>query len=57
MGMEARRLKNYHTTNGTSFLLDSNLDDYHNETLNDNFLPTDEIGDNIFMFQRRLVKW
>ena len=56
MGMEARRLKNYNTVNGTAYLIDSNLDDYHNASVNMNLrLHRSQNGTDIFKFQLSLV--
>lgn len=54
MGMEARRLKNLRSVNGTVVLLDSTLHDYHDPTTNTN-LQASETAEAIFNFQRNLA--
>merc|ERR1711944_112511 len=54
MGMEARRLKNLRSVNGTVVLLDSTLHDHHDPTTNTN-LQASETAEAIFNFQRNLA--
>ena len=41
-GMEARRLKNLYNVNGTAFLMDSTLSEYHDEDENPGLEREDE---------------
>ena len=43
MGMEARRLKNLRSVNGTTLMLDSTLSDYHDITKNPNLQAEDTV--------------
>lgn len=54
MGMEARRLKNLRSVNGTVFLLDSTLHRYHDPANNPN-LQESETAEKIWEFQRNLA--
>lgn len=44
MGMEARRLRNIRSVNGTVLLLDSTLDDWHDPNVNPNLQDHEEVG-------------
>ena len=44
MGMEARRLKNMRSINGTVFLLDSSLSDWHDPTTNPGLNAEEEVN-------------
>ncbi len=44
MGEEARRLKNMRSVNGTLFLIDSTLDDWHDSSINPNLNPEDQVN-------------
>jgi hypothetical protein len=46
MGMEARRLKNMRSVNGTVFLLDSTLSEWHDAALNTNLQPDETVSEN-----------
>jgi len=54
MGMEARRLKNMRSVNGTTFLIDSTLSMWHDSTTNLD-LEEHEKADNIWNFQMNLA--
>ena len=43
MGMEARRLKNLRSVNGTTLMLDSTLSDYHDISKNPNLQAEDTV--------------
>ena len=53
--MEARKLKNYFNADGAAFLLDSSLDDYHDEKINKKLMDSNDYGNNLFTFQKRIV--
>ena len=54
-GMEARRLKNLYNTNGTAFLVDNTLSEYHEPTETPG-LEREDMASNIFLLQQRLVQ-
>jgi len=54
MGMEARRLKNIWSVNGTSLLLDSTLSQWHDPATNQN-LKEHQKGESIWKFQKNLA--
>ena len=53
--MEARRLKNLYNVNGTAFLLDSTVSEYHDPTENPG-LEREDWAENIYGFQRHLIQ-
>ena len=53
--MEARRLKNLHDVNGTAFLLDSTISEYHSFDENPG-LEREDYATNIFYLQQNIIQ-